>query len=338
MGKAGLQIPDIKKITKLILGKKWAIASQLLSEFTSPIRFEIDEVGSQIPFTTVEWSIREAGISSIRFNKMMPKDRLQFFVTRLIFLLPLLKDFHQSLYYKKGSAIINLDDSADAPGISFCSNRSDSILIPDTDFLQSRGYASSRKHFRRHCIPWGSRLPLVFWRGSTTGARVDGSWESLPRLNLCRIANQEAIKNKFDIGVSSAAQITRMEEKEIREAGYFKSFFPILSSNQYRYQIDIDGNTNAWAALFQKLLSGSVVLKVDSPHGFRQWYYDDLIPWEHFIPIKSDMTDLSEKVEWAFHHENEAKAIGTRGSDLAYRLSYEREHDRALLNIRGALS
>ena len=45
-----------------------------------------------------------------------------------------------------------------------------------------------------------------------------------------------------------------------------------------RHLIDIDGWANSWSGLFQKLLSGSTVLKVASNKGFRQWYYDRLEP------------------------------------------------------------
>ena len=102
--------------------------------------------------------------------------------------------------------------------------------------------------------------------------------------------------------------------------------------------MDIDGNSNAWSALFQKLLSGSVVLKVDSSSNFRQWYYDELIPWKNFVPIKSDMSDLIEKVHWLLDHDDEARQIGENGAKLAYQLTYERELDMALINIKKALT
>ena len=108
-------------------------------------------------------------------------------------------------------------------------------------------------------------------------------------------------------------------------------------SNQYKYQIDIDGNTNAWSALFQKLLSGSAVLKVASPGNFRQWYYDELIPWVNFVPVKSDMSDLVEKIHWLIEHDDEAMQIGVNGRKLASKLTYDEELNKALINIRKAL-
>jgi hypothetical protein len=64
---------------------------------------------------------------------------------------------------------------------------------------------------------------------------------------------------------------------------------------QARGIIDIDGNANSWDGLFWKLLSNSVVLKVESNNS--QWYYSQLKPWHHFVPVKADLSDLVEKVE-----------------------------------------
>ena len=36
-------------------------------------------------------------------------------------------------------------------------------------------------------------------------------------------------------------------------------------------------NSNSWAGLFTSLLTAACVLKIESEHGFRQWYYDRLV-------------------------------------------------------------
>jgi hypothetical protein len=111
----------------------------------------------------------------------------------------------------------------------------------------------------------------------------------------------------------------------------------MISSSRYKYQIDIDGNSNAWSALFQKLLSGSAVLKIASPHNFRQWYYDELTPWVNYVPVKADMSDLVEKINWLIDHEDEAMQIGINGRQLASKLTYDEELNKALINIHKAL-
>jgi len=79
----------------------------------------------------------------------------------------------------------------------------------------------------------------------------------------------------FDVGISHIAQITdELSIEEIRTSGLMRDFVPAVNWNQYKYQIDIDGNTNAFMGFYIRLLTGSTVLKVASPEGFRQWYYD----------------------------------------------------------------
>lgn len=328
---------NIKKISKLIAAKKWEAASKLLSESTSPLELSIREGDLSTPFTAVQWVLRGKENCDFVFDRSLPKDRSQFFVTRLILLLPLIKAFHASQYFQEGAIFINLDDSADVAGLALCSNRDDSILIPDTDFLNSFGYHQSRMDFSLDAPDWKSRMQLAFWRGSSTGVRLGESWRSLPRLRLCQLSNQVEHQSLFDVGVSSLVQVSKIEEREIVEAGYIRNFVPLSLSNQYKYQIDIDGNTNAWSALFQKLLSGSAVLKIASPHHFRQWYYDELIPWVNYVPVKSDMSDLVEKIHWLIEHDDEAMQIGVNGRKLASKLTYDEELNKALINIRKAL-
>ena len=57
-------------------------------------------------------------------------------------------------------------------------------------------------------------------------------------------------------------------EPWLRRNGLFAASVPETSFGNYKYQIDIDGVSNSWSGLFQKLLTGSPVLKVSSPVGF----------------------------------------------------------------------
>ena len=107
--------------------------------------------------------------------------------------------------------------------------------------------------------------------------------------------------------------------------------------NKYKYQIDIDGNTNSWPGLFQKLLTRSPVLKVASPRGYRQWYYDRLRPWVNFVPVAQDMSDLIEKILWLRSHDDAGRRIGEAGKALADSLDYEGEIARSGRVVTAAL-
>lgn len=97
---------------------------------------------------------------------------------------------------------------------------------------------------------------------------------------------------------------------------------PAADHSHWRRQIDIDGITNGWPGLFQRLASGSPVLKVASAGGWRQWYYDRLVPWGNFVPVASDLSDLLDKADWLARHDEEAHAIGRSGAALARSLTW----------------
>jgi len=75
----------------------------------------------------------------------------------------------------------------------------------------------------------------------------------------------------------------------------------------YRYILDVDGNASTWDATAWKMNSGSVIFKVES--GWRQWFYDDYLPWVHYVPIADDFRDLDEKFAWCEAHPEECLAM-----------------------------
>lgn len=329
---------NIKKLSKLIANKRWGSAGEYFSEFMHPMKVGFHEAELLTPVNGLQWVMSSKNSCEFIFNKSTPQHEYQPCITRLVLLRPLIQRFHESKYFQARSIFINLGDHADTGGLALCSNRDDSILIPDIDFLSTYGYRESKFDFMVNSPPWNMRKPVALWRGNTTGIRVGESWRDLPRLKLCELAHQASSRLLFDIGVSSFAQVSKKEAREIKAAGYARNYVPMTASSSYKYLIDIDGNSNAWSALFQKLLSGSVVLKVASPGNFRQWYYNELIPWVNFVPVDSDISDLVEKIQWLLAHDDKAKEIGLNGAKLANSLTYEQELEKALINISKALT
>ena len=80
---------------------------------------------------------------------------------------------------------------------------------------------------------------------------------------------------------------------------------PRESQIMYKYILDIDGNASTWDATAWKLNSGSVLFKTNS--SWKQWFYDQFIEWEHFVPIKDDFSDLQEKYYWC--ESNQEKCV-----------------------------
>ena len=58
---------------------------------------------------------------------------------------------------------------------------------------------------------------------------------------------------------------------------------------------------------------------------------DELVPWSHFVPVKQDLSDLPEKLEWARAHPVEAQQIARQGSDFMKKLRDDPSVTEALL-------
>jgi hypothetical protein len=74
---------------------------------------------------------------------------------------------------------------------------------------------------------------------------------------------------------------------------------------QHKYQINIDGTVAAYRLPYL-LVGDSVVLKQDSI--YYEHFYNELQPWKHYIPVKSNLSDLLEKLKWAKEHDAEVRS------------------------------
>jgi hypothetical protein len=250
---------------------------------------------------------------------------------------PLLSHYANLPEQEAGTVLINRHDIGLSPGLAYCDNRPEFFLIPDFIFISTHGYTHAREAFRGVPVPWADRRPVAFWRGSTTGIPENtGDWASLQRAKLCQLAQRQRATGLFDVGFSSVVYFGKQIEDEIRKAGLIRDSVPWQLWNQYKFQIDIDGNTNAWSGLFQRLLTGSPVLKVESSRGLVQWFYDELSPWHNYVPIAPDLSDLIDKIQWLQRNDHIAEQIGRQGFELTEHLSYEGELNRGVQVISAA--
>jgi hypothetical protein len=198
-----------------------------------------------------------------------------------------------------------------------------SRLIVDPYFLFYDDYSALRSYTAQNARAWKDRKDVVFWRGTTTGRRLYAppatdvsDWKWLPRLQLCWTARQSPFVARLDIAVSEMAQIEDPTLQEaIRQTGMLRPAVPKSEFLEYRYLIDIDGYSNSWS-LVEKLIIGATILKVDSTGGFRQIFYDRLVPWKTHIPIAADLSDFDEKLSWAFDNPSACEEIAANAAAL----------------------
>jgi hypothetical protein len=156
---------------------------------------------------------------------------------------------------------------------------------------------------------WKDKIEKGFFRGSSTGYYND---LRNPRLLAAHLGTQ--YPELLDTGITTFVKRDKIIDGEI---SYFipnnfgltaAPFVNNLEFGKYKYIINIEGNGLPYRkpSLF---FYSSVILDVQS--NFKSWFeIDELLkPYVHYIPIKSDLSDLVEKIEWCKNNDEECKKI-----------------------------
>ncbi|MGU3493027.1 glycosyl transferase family 90 [Xanthobacteraceae bacterium A53D] len=227
----------------------------------------------------------------------------------------------------------SLADHCSRPGVlTFCSNHPDAILIPDRAFMTPRVYAPYRAV--AHSVPWEQREDVVRWRGAPSGqGEIAHSWmDPTNPLLRQRVRMCLALKDMPGVDVAFAGRA------DLAPYGISRERIGPLEWAKVRYAMDVDGFSAAWMNFFSRLLLGCCVLKIASPYGFRQWFYDSLVPWIHYVPVKADLSDLADKIAWCREHPDTCRQIAADGQAFALSRTVESETQLVLGRIAAALA
>jgi hypothetical protein len=195
------------------------------------------------------------------------------------------------------------------------------ILYPDTYFLYWNGqrlpdhawYRPPTDYSLVHtAVPWHHRIPKLYWRGTVAGWKSNsrGRLVILGRLHphLIDALPQRLVNEAWTEHVApSEGGWTDFSDAMRRGApGNASEVF------SYKYVINTHGNGNDWSNRFRSLLStGAAVFKQESSlYEFWEW---GLKPWVHYVPVRRDLSDLPQLLQWAQQHDSEAKRIAEAG-------------------------
>ena len=219
--------------------------------------------------------------------------------------------------------------------LHFSSRNRDAVLVPDPWFLSTRAFEKFRRHAEANTVPWGSRRATLRWRGKDNGA---GCELFRPKHHYNPIVNARIRMTLIAASLPDTdCRFSAVKNPDLRplfeEFGVMGAPIPETDWINDKYAVDIDGYSNTWSNMFVRMLFGCCVLKVESQEGFRQWYYDRLEPWVHYVPVAADMRDLGEKLDWARRHDQEAEEIARNGQRLARSMTLESETRHAVDTI-----
>ena len=188
-------------------------------------------------------------------------------------------------------------------------------------------------------VPWDQKYSRLYWRGSTSsGFARDGSWPNMLRQSVAIKLNpaystdpvhilqktnasnhpSTAIWSSQEVPAAEFAdrfdvQFTEIKNCEAADCNAQRKFFNVTAREpqeeawKARYLLDMDGN--AFSGRFYAFMrSHSLPLKLAY---FREWHWERLRPWVHFVPISKEVREVPELIRY-FEEEEEGQEIAIR--------------------------
>jgi hypothetical protein len=188
------------------------------------------------------------------------------------------------------------------------------VLFPDYEALNGHFGALKQIEEGKKKYPWEKKENTAFWRGATSGRMFSSKdFLEMPRTKIVQFSLNKP--HLVDARFTFFAQCTDPEVVQSMYAAYFDKMSSIKKHLKSKYQLLIDGNSCAYGRAYWQLFSECPIFKQKSPH--IQWYYRNLIPYQHYIPLKEDCSDLIEKIQWAQAHDKEVKQIAENAYKFA---------------------
>jgi len=141
---------------------------------------------------------------------------------------------------------------------------------------------------------WDERIPKAFWRGGTSGGfpSIRTNTVSL----LFDYINADVKLTYGDWNINMPIENEHFEDR----CGLDKHF-------KYKYILIIDGNL---IASNHQWVFGSGAVPIMITHPDNNWWFKKMLkPMYNYVPVKYDLSDVKEKIEWLIENDDKAKII-----------------------------
>ncbi len=197
----------------------------------------------------------------------------------------------------------------------FCTVRNEQcnkvILVPDPQTFTLLFNEQTNIQKATKDTPWEQKENALLWRGEPNDCENYRLPMDMPRSKLVALSQAHPTIINASFNGYWGHPHHRFLSKKFGQS----TFVSFADHIHYKYLPSLDGSTAAFSSLTWKLLSNSVVIKQDSSDV--QWYYHMLKPYEHFIPVKRDISNLLEIINWMQKNDAETRKIAQQACDFA---------------------
>jgi len=205
------------------------------------------------------------------------------------------------------------------------------IPIPSSDeweFITQKYFINSCNNnyiHKKDFVKWEDKINTAFFRGRGTGCSLD--IKDNPRLHITKINNEWKNNNNYNennsidkisfinAGIIRFSRRSKanngimsfQDNKKLeREGVNLVEFVDHKEQKKYKYLVYIEGNSAAYRLPYMLSLN-SLVIKVNSK--YKLWFEHLLKPYEHYVPVKHDLSDLANSVKWCKQNDKKCKDI-----------------------------
>ena len=184
----------------------------------------------------------------------------------------------------------------------------------------------TESNFRKFERSWDDgRVATAFFRGTATGGGT--TIDNNQRLKVAYLSHEwkdDKEKGGDEPFLDAAIVGWNLRDKKVAESPmtFLRAtnfnftagkhhFTPIYEQSKYKYLVYVDGHCAACRYGFMMRL-GSVILKVEPRQvADRMWYFPLLKPYVDHVPVKSDLSDLEEKIRWCRNNDDKCREIAS---------------------------
>ena len=201
------------------------------------------------------------------------------------------------------------------------------ILMPWWAFLQIDWTRRYRERLQQASskVAWRERQDVLFWRGSDTACLLTGykestecapwnasNWLLFPRSKL--VLASSLFPSRVD-ALFTKDTVHKECEKVYDSSGLrIQEIVPPEVHVEYKYLAYVDGASFS-DRLYWLLLTDSVVFRAQSR--IRVWLDQGLQAWKHYVPVRENLTDLMDQLDWAKQNDDLCAQIAADASAFA---------------------
>ncbi|EQC28953.1 hypothetical protein SDRG_13290 [Saprolegnia diclina VS20] len=192
-------------------------------------------------------------------------------------------------------------------------------------------------NFKKFDLPWEDKVDTAFFRGTATGGGT--TIDTNQRLHLAHLSNLWKTESEYhhlmhplpylDAEITAwnlrdkkiaKNPMTFVRKERFQGRGEFTAgkhhYIPMYEQSKYKYILYVEGHCAANRYAFLMRLGG-VILKVTSKCvADEMWYTPLLQPMVDHVPIKPDLSDLAEKIQWCRDNDDKCREIAARAKWL----------------------